>query len=47
MINNLLKETLEVLKSNGKCPADVRWVGAPVINRKCSREHPASWGKRN
>lgn len=26
-MTNLLKETLEFMKANGKAPADVRWVG--------------------
>lgn len=37
---NLLKETLEVLKCNGKSPADVRWVG------KREPDYLAALGKR-
>lgn len=33
---NLLQETLDALKENGKTPADVRWVGRPSIKAKCS-----------
>lgn len=33
---NLLQETLDALKENGKTPADVRWVGRESINAKCS-----------
>lgn len=33
---NLLQETLDALKENGKTPADVRWVGRAPINAKCS-----------
>ncbi len=33
---NLLNETLNILKENGKTPADVRWVGRESINAKCS-----------
>lgn len=35
---NLLKETLDALKENGKTPADVRWVGRASINAKCNWE---------
>ena len=33
---NLLSETLDTLKENGKTPADVRWVGRESINAKCN-----------
>jgi hypothetical protein len=33
---NLLEETLEVLKKNGKSEIDVRWVG-------CRSQYPAHW----
>lgn len=33
---NLLQETLDALKENGKTPADVRWVGRESVNAKCS-----------
>lgn len=33
---NLLQETLDALKENGKTPTDVRWVGRPKIKAKCS-----------
>ncbi len=33
---NLLQETVNDLKENGKTPADVRWVGRESINAKCS-----------
>ena len=33
---NLLQETLDELKENGKTPADVRWVGRESVNAKCS-----------
>lgn len=33
---NLLQETLDELKENGKTPVDVRWVGRESINAKCS-----------
>ncbi len=33
---NLLQETMNALKENGKTPADVRWVGRESINAKCS-----------
>lgn len=33
---NLLQETVNELKENGKTPADVRWVGRESINAKCS-----------
>ena len=33
---NLLNETLNILKENGKTPADVRWVGRESANAKCS-----------
>lgn len=35
---NLLKETLNALKENGKTPADVRWVGRASISAKCAWE---------
>ena len=35
---NLLNETLDILKENGKTPADVRWVGRSSISAKCSWE---------
>ena len=35
---NLLKETLDALKENGKTPADVRWVGRASISAKCTWE---------
>lgn len=33
---NLLNETLNILKENGKTTADVRWVGRGSVNAKCS-----------
>lgn len=33
---NLLQETLDALKENGKTPADVRWVGRASIGAKCT-----------
>ena len=33
---NLLQETVNDLKENGKTPADVRWVGRESVNAKCS-----------
>ena len=33
---NLLQETMNALKENGKTPADVRWVGRASISAKCS-----------
>lgn len=33
---NLLQETMNALKENGKIPADVRWVGRASISAKCS-----------
>ena len=33
---NLLQETMNALKENGKTPADVRWVGRESISAKCS-----------
>lgn len=35
---NLLQETLDVLKENGKTPADVQWVGRASISAKCTWE---------
>lgn len=35
---NLLQETLDALKENGKTPADVRWVGRASISAKCTWE---------
>ena len=35
---NLLKETLDALKENGKTPADVRWAGRASISAKCTWE---------
>ena len=35
---NLLQETVNDLKENGKTPADVRWVGRESINAKCGWE---------
>lgn len=35
---NLLQETLDALKENGKTPADVRWVGRASISAKCAWE---------
>lgn len=35
---NLLQETLNALKENGKTPADVRWVGRASISAKCTWE---------
>ena len=32
---NLLNETLNILKENGKTTADVRWVGRASISAKC------------
>lgn len=31
---NLLQETMNALKENGKTPADVRWVGRASISAK-------------
>ena len=33
---NLLKETLDALKENGKTPADVRWVCRTSISARCT-----------
>ena len=33
---NLLQETMNALKENGKTPADVRWVGRASISAKSS-----------
>lgn len=35
---NLLKETLDALKENGKTPADVRWVCRTSISARCTWE---------
>ena len=35
---NLLRETLDALKENGKTPVDVRWVGRTSISAKCNWE---------
>lgn len=41
---NLLRETLDALKENGKTPADVRWVGRASISAKCNWDEFAKQG---
>lgn len=44
---NLLQETMNALKENGKTPVDVRWVGRASISAKCSWDDFSKQAKMN